>query len=129
MIDRDFTSVVSFSQSLSQWAVGIIGGSVALLLSTSNWRPRKLSMRLVYLLFLPAWALLLWSLQMAVDVQKNILAFSRLVNPDVHETLIEMNSHLYYQILCMQIALAFLCLWLVAYLFWWIFGREQGDLA
>jgi hypothetical protein len=129
MIDKDFTSVVSFSQSLSQWAVGIIGGSVALLLSTSNWRPRRRSMRLLYLLFLPAWALLLLSLQMAVYVQQNVLAFSRIVNPDVRETLIEMNSNLYHQILFMQIALACLCLWLVAYLFWWIFGRETGELT
>jgi multisubunit Na+/H+ antiporter MnhE subunit len=128
-MDKDFASLLSFSQSLSQWAVGILGGSVALLLSTSNWRPRKLWIRLLYFLFLPAWALLLLSLKMAVDVQQNVLAFSRLVKPDVHATLIELNNNLYFQIHYLQNALAFLCSWLVAYLFWWIFGREQNDLT
>lgn len=124
MTDKDFTSVVSFSQSLSQWAVGIIAGSVALLLSTSNWRPKKLPVRLIYFLFLPAWGLLLYSLKEAVDVQRNVLALSRLANPDVHGILLEMNNNLYDQIIWMQIALGILCLWLVAYLFWWVFDRE-----
>jgi hypothetical protein len=129
MSEGNFASVVTFSQSLSQWAVGILGGSIAVLLSTSNWRPQKLWVRLIYFLFLPAWGLLLFSINLGVKVQENVLAISHLVNPDMRLILAEMNQNLYGQLRWMQVALVILCVWLVAYLCWWIFGRDQDPAA
>lgn len=127
--NKDFAPVVAFSQSLSQWTVAILGGSVGLLLSTSNRRPRDWRVRLGYFIFVPAWGLLLYSMQMALDVQGNVLAFSRLANPNVAATLAELNDHLYSQIHYLEIALEILCSWLLLYLCWWIFSRDEESAA
>src|SRR5437667_9330624 len=91
---HEFDSVVTFSQSLSQWAVVIIGGTAALLLGNSHVRPSNILVRLVYLLFVPAWIFLLLSTWMGVKVQRNFLALKLLEKADVSATKIAMNDHL-----------------------------------
>jgi hypothetical protein len=70
----DFQSVVSFSQSLSQWSVLIIGGLTALLLGNSHLSSSRRIIRMIYLLILPSWLFLLLSVFMGVKVQRNFLA-------------------------------------------------------
>src|SRR5258706_10433129 len=117
-------SVITFSQSLSQWAVVIVGGTTAVLLGNSHLSPHSRRLRSSYLLFLPAWVFLLLSTWMGVKVQKNFLALKLLAKVDAEGAKIDMNQHLGYQLSYMQLGLVFIGIWLVFYLFWWVFVRE-----
>jgi hypothetical protein len=117
-------TVINFSQGLSQWSVLLIGGSVAALLSTSNWRPGRLWMRALYLLFVPALAFLFWSAYYGVAAQRNCLALMLIANPDVSGAKHELNGNLRWQLNDMQIGFSILGVWFLAFLLWWIFDRN-----
>jgi len=121
----EFDSVVSFSQSLSQWSVLIIGGVTALLLGNSHISPTKKVARSIYLLFLPSWGFLLWSIFMGVKVQRNFLALKLLSNADVSAIKVELNHHMSRQLTLMETGLCFIGAWLLCYLIWWVFCREE----
>jgi hypothetical protein len=121
-------TVISFSQSLSQWSVLIIGGSVAALVGTSNWRPAKTKIRCIYLLFLPSLALLFVSAYYGVAAQRNCLAMMLMPNVDPIGAKIELNENLRAQLGTMQWGFSFLGLWFVAFVIWWIFdSRISSD--
>jgi hypothetical protein len=117
-------TVINFSQGLSQWSVLLIGGSVAALLGTSNWRPRKLWVRAIYVLFVPALAFLFSSAYYGVAAQRNCLALMLIVNADVPGAKSELNGNLRWQLTDMQIGFSFLGVWFLAFLLWWIFDRR-----
>jgi hypothetical protein len=116
---KGLESIVAFSQFLGQWAIIGIGGSIAAVLSTSYLKPSR-KWRRFYLLFLPAWVFLFWSLVMASLVQRNMLAALNL-KVDEGSVKIAMNGHLLSQIWTMEFGFGLLCLWLVSFLFWWMF--------
>jgi len=126
---HDFDSVISFSQSLSQWAVVVIGGTAALFLGNSHVRPWNMLVRLIYLLFIPAWIFLLLSTWMGVKVQRNFLALKLLQQTDPSATKIALNNHLRCQLSFMQVGLTWVGLWLGCYLFWWIFNRQMSTTS
>lgn len=115
-------SAVAFSQAVSQWEVLIIGGSIAVLLGSSYLRPRSPRGRSWYLLFVPAWGFLFYSLYMGMSAQQNVLALSNLKNVDVGPTKEELARHIARQISTFEIGLAILGVWLVIYLAWWIWS-------
>lgn len=117
-------TVMNFSQSLSQWCVVLIGGSVAALLGSSNWRPRKTRIRAIYLLFIPALAFLFASAYYGVAAQRNCLALMLLAKPDVPGTKLALNGNVRCQLADMQIGLSFLGIWFFGFLLWWIFDRR-----
>lgn len=117
-------NAINFSQNLSQWSVLILGGSVAALIGTSNWRPARVWVRRSYLLFLPAWVLLFASSYHGVAAQRNCLALMLLANADTNGAKIELNRNLYAQLQDMQISFCFLGLWLTTFLLWWIFDAS-----
>jgi hypothetical protein len=123
---QNFDSVISFSQSLSQWSVLIVGATSAVLLGDSHLSPPRVPLRLIYFLFVPAWFFLLLSTWMGVKVQRNFLALKLLSKADVEGVKIELNQHLNCQLSLMQIGLFFVAVWLVAYLFWWVLEREDA---
>lgn len=116
-------TVIDFSQSLSQWSVLLIGGSVAALLGTDNWRPRRPWVRGIYLLFFPALAFLFTSTYFGVAAQRNCLALMLLANPDIPGTKHALNSNLSWQLENMQVGLCILGAWFAGFLLWWIFDR------
>jgi hypothetical protein len=116
-------TVISFSQSLSQWSVLLIGGSVAALLGTSNWRPRRSWVRIIYLLFVPALTYLFASTYYGVAAQKNCLALMLIVNPNAAGARLALNGNLRSQLADMQIGFSFLGVWFLAFLLWWIFDK------
>lgn len=124
----DFDSVVSFSQSLSQWSVLIIGGVTALLVGDSHLSSSRKIVRGIYLLFLPSWGLLLASIFMGVKVQRNFLALKLLSNADISTIKVEMNDRMLYQLAFMEIGLGFIGLWLLCYLAWWVFSNEASAI-
>lgn len=116
-------TVINFSQGLSQWSVLLIGGSVAALLGTSNWRPRRSWVRRIYLLFVPALSFLFASAYYGVAAQRNCLALMLIVHPDVSGAKVELNGNLRWQLTDMQIGFSFLGVWFLAFLLWWIFDK------
>src|SRR5271166_4554543 len=74
--DSDFFQAAqALGQSLSQWALLTIGGSLIVVVSSSYYRPKTQKMRLAYLLFLPAWVLLAISIFNGAIVQRVYVAF------------------------------------------------------
>jgi hypothetical protein len=126
MDTSSFESVISFSQSLSQWSVLIIGGLTALLLGDSHLSSSRKIVRGIYLLFLPSWIFLFSSIFMGVKAQRNFLALKVLANANVAATRMEMNDHISCQLTFMQIGLGFIGCWLVCYLLWWVFSKEAA---
>jgi hypothetical protein len=114
-------TAISFSQSLSQWSVVIIGGSVAALVGTSNWRPAKTRIRCIYLLFLPALTLLFVSAYYGVAAQRNCLAMMLMAKADANGAKLELNENLGSQLVFMQWGVVFIGLWFLLFLIWWIF--------
>jgi hypothetical protein len=54
-IKGNLKEVVEYASSLSQMALAVVGGTIAVLLGTSYLRPAHLLMRAIYFLFLPGW--------------------------------------------------------------------------
>ena len=123
-----FDSVITFSQSLGQWTVLILGGTVALLMGNSHISPKG-KLRGIYLIFLPVWGCLLWSNSMGVKVQRNYLALKLLQNVDPIATKNELNQNLMAQIVRMEWALGLISIWLVIYLIWWVFSAKAVEAA
>jgi hypothetical protein len=122
----NFDSVVSFSQSLSQWSVLIIGGLTALLLGDSHLSSSRRRVRLIYLLFLPSWLFLLLSVFMGVKVQRNFLALKLLLGANVEATKLALNNHMSCQLTFIEVGLWFIGGWLLCYLLWWVFSEEAA---
>ena len=66
--------VMDSSSQLSGWALAIVGGSVAVIVSTSYRRPDALRWRLLYLLFLPGWICIAYSLYLGNKLVGKYLA-------------------------------------------------------
>lgn len=115
---KKFEAVVSMAQGLSQWALLIFAGSLVTLVGTSYYRPQKLVWRLVYLLFVPGWFWLGYSLLKGSQVQQDYLAFL------VRGASTTLGDDAYHQIFGLKWAVGFFALWLFLYLIWWVFTKE-----
>lgn len=124
MIDTaSLKQIVDSSAQLSAWGLGVLGGSVAAIVSTSYRRPDLLKFRLAYLLFLPGWATLAYSLFQGNALVGNYLA-ALLGDPskdnllrigsEINNAYAEQRSYLLFSLCC------FGC-WLVTYLLQWVF--------
>ena len=118
-----FQQAVALSQSLSQWAQLIIGGTVVFLLGTAYQRPGFLKIRLTYLLMLPGWGFLGASIYNSIQVQRALYAYLLLSHPDIGPFREAINRDGYRQLWQMEWGVSFFVLWLVIYLGWWVFGK------
>jgi hypothetical protein len=126
-------AAVNLAQTLSQWALLIIGGTLAIIVGTSYYRPDSLKVRSIYLLFIPAWILLAFSISNGSAIQRRYLAFMFL-NPaisnyqeTVHTILEKVNNEAYWQYVTLEWALLCLGAWLFIYLMWWIGSKGKHD--
>jgi len=124
-----FEAAQTLAQSLSQWDLLIIGGSMVVILSSDYYRPATRGVRAAYLLFLPAWALLALSIYKGIAVQGAYVAYlvaARQNNiPHIETIAADMNTDTNLQIAYLKWALAFFALWLVIYVLWWIFSGKS----
>jgi len=116
---------LSFSQTLTGWAILIIGGSVLILVGSSYYRPKVPWMRWAYLTFIPAWIFLSVSMYKGVRVHGAYVAYLVARRPNFFNTRDTMNDYAYCQTWTMEFGLAIFGLWLLAYLIWWIFLKER----
>lgn len=128
-----FEAAVALAQNLTQWALLIIGGSLVVIVGTSYYRPPSMRSRLIYLLFVPAWILLAFSIYNGTLVQRRYLAytFANPANSNYQQTvqgiLEGINNSANWQFATLEWALVCLGSWLFFYLLWWIFLGEEHE--
>lgn len=132
MIDdsKFFEAAQALAQSLSQWDLLIIAGSLLVIVSTSYYRPESRRVRAAYLLFLPGWASLAFSIYQGIQVQGSYVAFlvAARRNPNDHAKFdhiaLNMEDATRRQIQGLEFALLCLALWLLVYIVWWVFSEK-----
>lgn len=115
--------VMDCSSQLSAWALAIGGGTVAVIVSTSYRRPESLIWRLPYLLFLPGWICIGYSLYLGNKLVGKYLAsimvrpeHLQIIPPQINDIYADQRSYLLS-------SLVFFCLWLLVYMLSWIFAE------
>jgi hypothetical protein len=124
---KSLEAAVSFAQSLAQWEFVLIGGSLLVLVGTSHRHPTSRLMRMAYLLFLPAWLCLCWSIYLGTQAQGVYLAYLLVPVTTLEGATQRLNEDIGNQIFWMSYGLVIFFIWLVQYLFWWIFSKRGTE--
>ena len=121
--------IVDSAMQLSSWGLAVFGGTVAAIVSTSHRRPDRLTLRLPYLLFLPGWVALGYSLYLGNFLSGKYLA-SLMVKSDQVATIGAQVNDIYAdQRFYFLWSLVFFGLWLTFFLLIWIFVEtlQKGE--
>ncbi|MFH1580629.1 MAG: hypothetical protein ABIC39_00900 [Pseudomonadota bacterium] len=110
------------SAQLVTWALAVVAGSVATIVSTSYLRPMKRAVRLIYLFFLPGWVFLGLSIYYGEKISRRYIAAKLVPEKTLGEIAKFVNQDFGCQRLNLEIGLIIFALWLVTFLFWWVFG-------
>jgi hypothetical protein len=116
-------ATLAYGQSLTQWGLLILGGSVAILLGTSYHAPRHRLVRLSYVLFLPGWILLGLSMLSGTTASRVYLAFLWGAGNNPEATAAKIDAEIFCQLRFIEFAILTFGTWLVVYLVWWVFLR------
>jgi hypothetical protein len=115
--------VLDSSAAISGWAVAIGGATVAIIIGTSHNRPDSWTLRLLYLLFLPGWAGLAYSIFLGNQLVGSYLATR--FNPSSINAISEQINNFYSdQRFYLLWSLAFFGFWLTGYTLAWIFLKQ-----
>jgi hypothetical protein len=123
---RSLEAAVSFAQSLAQWEFIIVGGSLLLIVGSSHGRPASKKIRASYLLFLPAWFSLGYSIYSGTRAQQVYLAYLLVPATTIEGATSRIGEDIQAQRVSMLVGLVFLFLWLLIYLAWWIFTDDTS---
>jgi hypothetical protein len=118
-------AAVSYAQSLAQWEFAVMGGSLLVVIGTSHQRPPVQWIRVFYLLFLPGWISLGISIWFSTRVQGAYMAYLALPAASFEGAVRTVNADLISETRWMLGGLVFFFVWVVAYLLWWTFTRNQ----
>lgn len=112
------------SETLTTWALSVLGGSVASLIGSDYLKPIG-CVKLLYLIFIPGWALLAASLANAYQLTSSSMAS---VFTDSEDQLLEigqaMNQELRRQQRFLLFALLAFGAWITLFLCFWIFSSD-----
>ena len=107
------------------WAIAVMGGTLLIVIGTSHISPKSRRGRLIYLLFLPAWFFLGVSIYYGNRIHRHLIA-DHLSDANTQiSTLKQVNSDAICQMNAMGVAGLFLATWLLLYVSWWIFLRDE----
>lgn len=124
-----FEAAQTLAQSLSQWGLLIIAGSLVVIVSTAYYRPASRKVRAAYLLFLPAWSFLARSIYEGIQVQGSYVAYlvaaRRNDTKEFDRIAQTMNDATAVQIRTLEYALLCLAGWLAVYIVWWVFSESH----
>jgi amino acid transporter len=126
--DKALELAVSFSQSMTQWAYIVVGGSVAILFRDLNYRPKDNFIRHSFWLFVPGWSFLALSIYQGIRVQQRYVARWMNPNPQINDIVVKFNLHTVRQIFFMELGLSFFAVWLAIFLARWILYREEPSV-
>jgi hypothetical protein len=123
---------LAYAQTLSQWALLLLGSTAALLIGTTHRSPDNPGLRWIYLVFVPGWALMAATIYFGGQVHEHYLGFVWHVRRDLNVSRDLMNADLVTQQACLYVGLGVFLLWIVAYLLWWIStpappGEKKGQ--
>lgn len=121
--------VLASSGQLTTWALTVVAGTVATVVSTSYRRPQNLTWRLPFLLFIPGWSCIAYSLYVGNELVGGFLA-SKMVPANKLPAIASNINNLYDdQRNFLLYSFVFFGLWLVIYLITWTFTNEfqKGD--
>jgi len=112
-------AIVAGSNSRVTWSLSLICGSLVAVLSTSFLRPMNRWSKLIYLLFIPGWIYLAYTIKWGDSIaRRGILAT---IAPDRILVIADkMNDEFVNQLEDFNLALIFFGIWLLLYLMWWI---------
>jgi len=115
-------SVVEGSGTLTEWTVWTIGGTLAVLLSTSYVKPKG-AWKGMYLLILPTLVLFGVALVEGFRIRQAQMAFllRKGTEQAATEALQVINKAIAYQLDFYFYGIVLLGVWLTAYMFWWVF--------
>lgn len=116
--------VLDSSSQLSAWALAVLGGSVAAIVSASHRRPATFTARLPYLLFIPGWIFLGCSLYLGDQLTGKYLASTMVRTTEIDKIASQINDVYSDQRAYFLYSLASFAAWLVAYLITWIFVKK-----
>jgi hypothetical protein len=114
--------VLENSTQLSTWGLAVFGGTVVAILGTSYRRPHSLYWRLPFLLFIPGWFCLGWSMHLGNAIAGRYLAATAPGNESRLDTIAGLiNLDYSNQQTWLLWSLATFAVWLALYLLHWIF--------
>lgn len=113
--------VMDSSSQLSAWALTIGGGSVAVIVSTSYRRPESLYLRLPYLLFLPGWGCIGYSLYLGNQLVGKYLASIMVRQEQMVVIASQVNDIYADQRRFLFLSLFFFGFWLIFFLVTWVY--------
>jgi len=123
----------AYAQDVTQLALVVIGGTVAVLLGSSHLRPPSRVIRWSYFLFVPGWAFLGMAIYFGIQVKQGYLAYLWQAGPkglsaDMARAIGQsMNTDATRQITYLQVGLATLAVWMLVYLCWWILRADNSE--
>jgi len=125
-----FEAAQSLAQSLSQWSLLIIAGSLVLIVSTSYRRPPNRNVRAAYFLFIPMWCGLALSIYQGIMVQRSYVAYlvasrSTPTEKTLNSIAEAITNATRIQIGALEISLLIGALWLLIYIVWWICSNQS----
>ncbi|HVE59840.1 MAG TPA: hypothetical protein VNB22_23710, partial [Pyrinomonadaceae bacterium] len=121
-------TIADGSKELSGWCLLIIAASIAVVVKTSNFSPTGRGIRSMYLLFMPGWLFLVFSMYQGNLVARRYMAAALTSKLEILQEIgAAVNIDFASQLTMFQIGLAFFILWLLIYLFWWIYYYESKD--
>jgi hypothetical protein len=122
-------TVSAYAASLSQYAYLIIGATLLLIFGGKHRPPADVRLRGIYLLFIPVWALLIFSIYFGARVQQAHLAYLLFNTDNFTDASRAMNGDSSWQMKCLIWGIVLLGTWTTAYLFYWIFGPQPAQTA
>lgn len=121
-------AILDNSATLVNWALAVMGGTVAAVIGSSYERPKTWPERLMYLLFIPAWILLGCSIFAGKQISGRFIAAQLASDPkNVRETIGHMNDDFFFQWSMLESALVVLFVWLIWFLIWFIFFSTKDS--
>jgi hypothetical protein len=97
------------------------------LVGTTYNRPRPLRIRGFYLLFLPAWGCLAYSIYRGMRAQEAYLAYLLLPVTTTAGVTRTLNRDINAQVFWTEVGLGCFFVWLVAYLVWWTCLKQAAE--
>lgn len=111
------------SSTLVGWGLTIIGASIAIIVSTSYFRPTNQRTRMIYLLFIPGWVSISLSIYYGNRISRDYIAAALVPRNDVVRDIgNSINDEFGLQLLFLQLGLLCFSIWLLLFLLWWVFG-------